>query len=60
MSKKYEVEVTFIVAAKDEDDAVFKLRAWLDKQEVTLDCGVRSYHTYDDCATKHEPEPLSG
>ena len=48
--KKYEVEVTHIVVAENEDDAVAKLRTWLDKQTITPWDGPRSYHTYDDCA----------
>jgi len=52
--KKYEVEVSFIVVADNEDDAVRRVRAHLDPQTITLESGLRSYFTYDDCAKEVE------
>lgn len=59
MPRKYEVEVSFIVVADDEDDAVRRVRAVLDPVEYTLQSGLRGYFTYDGCATEHEDQWLA-
>jgi len=56
MPKKYEVEVSFTVVADNEDDAVRRLRAYLDPMSYTLESGIRGYTTYDDCATEIKPD----
>lgn len=49
-TRKYEVEVSFIVRADDEDDAVRKTRALLSRVKVRLEDGLDTFFTYDGCA----------
>ena len=53
---KFEVEVSFFVVADDIDDAFDKTKAWLDRQEIELSDGIRTYHTFDDCITELKDE----
>ena len=52
MEKKYEVEVSFIVRADDEDDAVRKVAGLLSRVKVRLEDGLDRFFTYDGCATE--------
>jgi len=52
---QYEVETVFKVVASDENDAVRRLRALLDRVTITLESGVRSYAILDGAATEVKP-----